>query len=56
MKQDNPNNRKISVGLGERTGVKQLASLNGVSIHPSKIVLQKDKTILAQNEDGQLLS
>ena len=31
----------MSVGWGEQTCVKQLASLNGMPSHPSKIVLQE---------------
>ena len=41
IKQDNQYNRKISVGWGEQTCVKQLASLKEIPNHPSKIALQE---------------
>ena len=41
VKQDKSYNCKKLVGWGERTCVKQLASLNGMPNHPSKIVLQE---------------
>ena len=41
IKHDKPYTRNLSVGWGERTCVKKLASLNGMPNHPSKIVLQE---------------